>query len=87
MNYALSIVPDFSVMAKRGTTQYRPPNFKGEENPTLEGTPFLALAEVEKRHILRVYEAMKKNKTSTARVLEVDVKTLYNKLRKYGIHP
>lgn len=40
---------------------------------------------VVKDHIIRVYEAMGRNKTQAARVLEIDIKTLYNKLRRYGI--
>ncbi len=41
------------------------------------------LAEVERRHILRVLEANEGNKLRTARVLGINVKTLYNKLKAY----
>ena len=41
------------------------------------------LAEVEKRHILRVLAAAKGNKALAARVLDIDPKTLYNRLKRY----
>ena len=42
------------------------------------------LAEVEKRHILRVLSSTGGNKTRAARILGIDTKTLYNKLKAYG---
>lgn len=42
------------------------------------------LAEIEKRHILRVLSSTDGNKTQAARVLGIDTKTLYNKLKAYG---
>ena len=41
------------------------------------------LHEVERRHILRVLEAHAGNKVRTAKVLGINVKTLYNKLKSY----
>lgn len=43
----------------------------------------LPLAEVEKRHIHRVLASKGGNKTQAARVLGIDTKTLYNKLKSY----
>jgi len=43
----------------------------------------LTLAEVEKRHIQRVLASTAGNKTRAARVLGIDTKTLYNKLKSY----
>lgn len=43
-----------------------------------------SLAEVEKRHILRVLASTGGNKTRAARILGIDTKTLYNKLKTYG---
>ena len=42
------------------------------------------LAEIEKRHILRVVEHSSGNKTRAARILGIDTKTLYNKLKTYS---
>lgn len=42
------------------------------------------LAEIEKRHILRVLASTGGNKTRAARILGIDTKTLYNKLKAYG---
>ena len=44
----------------------------------------LTLAEVERAHVLRVYEANERNKVQTAKSLGVNVKTLYNKLKSYA---
>jgi DNA-binding NtrC family response regulator len=55
----------------------------GEADPQgeLMKTP---LAEIEKRHIMRVVEHNSGNKTRAARVLGIDTKTLYNKLKTYS---
>ncbi|MCB9888375.1 MAG: hypothetical protein H6836_02275 [Planctomycetes bacterium] len=42
------------------------------------------LSEIEKRHILRVLASTQGNKTQAARILGIDTKTLYNKLKAYG---
>lgn len=44
----------------------------------------LPLAEVEKRHILRILASTGGNKTRAAKILGIDTKTLYNKLKSYG---
>ncbi len=46
-----------------------------------EGT----LSEVEKKHILRILHEKQLNKTLAAEVLGISLKTLYNKLKIYGI--
>ena len=43
----------------------------------------LTLAEIEKRHIHRVLASTGGNKTRAARILGIDTKTLYNKLKSY----
>ncbi len=43
----------------------------------------LPLAEVEKRHLQRVLASTGGNKTRAARILGIDTKTLYNKLKSY----
>ncbi len=54
---------------------------------TTQAKGLASLADIERQHILRVYNALSRNKTQTARVLEIDIKTLYNRLRRYGVHP
>ena len=44
----------------------------------------LPLAEIEKRHIMRVLASTGGNKTRAAKILGIDTKTLYNKLKAYG---
>ncbi len=43
------------------------------------------LADVERRHILAVYEALETNKTHTARILDIGLQTLHRKLKEYGV--
>ena len=45
----------------------------------------LPLDEVEKRHILAVFEAMGRNRRRTSEVLGIDPKTLYRKLLGWGV--
>ncbi len=47
-------------------------------------TDLVSLEEVERRYILHVLQAVGGNKTLAARVLGLDRKTLYRKLRQYG---
>lgn len=44
-----------------------------------------SMTQVEKRHILAVYEATGYNKSHAARVLEIGLQTLHRKLRSYGV--
>ncbi|MCC6672558.1 MAG: hypothetical protein IT458_15950 [Planctomycetes bacterium] len=43
----------------------------------------LSLEELAKRHILRVLASTSGNKTRAAKILGIDTKTLYNKLKNY----
>jgi Nif-specific regulatory protein len=45
----------------------------------------LPLAEVERRHILRVLESVKGNRTAAAKALEIGRNTLARKLKEYGL--
>ncbi len=49
----------------------------GEEN--------LSLAEVEKGHILKVYQQTGQNKTQTAKLLDIGLTTLHRKLKEFGL--
>ncbi len=43
------------------------------------------LRDVERRHILAVYEAVGHNKSQAARVLEIGLQTMHRKLKAYGV--
>ena len=45
----------------------------------------VSLEELSKAHIIKTLEFMRGNKTRTAKILGVTVKTLYNKLHSYGL--
>jgi len=45
----------------------------------------LSLEEVERRHVLRVLEACHGNRTDAAKILDLDRKTLYRKLLRWGL--
>jgi two-component system response regulator AtoC len=51
---------------------------------TDDPSEMVPLAEVERRYVLRVLEAVGGNKTSAAQILGVTRKTLYRKLEEYG---
>src|SRR5215213_1410003 len=48
------------------------------------GESLLPLAELEKNHICRVFESTNRNRLQTAKLLGIDRRTLFNKLRQYG---
>ena len=49
-----------------------------------DDAPLLTLAEVEKEHILKVYEKIGRNKSQAARLLGIGLNTLRRKLKEYG---
>jgi DNA-binding NtrC family response regulator len=53
--------------------------------PTPDLLPDRALADVERQHILSTLERHRWNKKRVASILGIDTKTLYNKLRRYGV--
>jgi DNA-binding NtrC family response regulator len=53
-------------------------------SPEIEGK-LLSLDEVERRHILKVLRHTGGNRARAAKILDVDPKTLYNKLRAYNL--
>ena len=53
-------------------------------SPDAVPAEMLPLAEVEKRHILRVLDACKGNRTAAARALQIGRNTLARKLKEYG---
>jgi two-component system response regulator HydG len=57
-------------------------------HPSLSGTELpelLTLEEVERRHVLRVLSACNGNRTDAAKMLDLDRKTLYRKLLRWGV--
>jgi two-component system, NtrC family, response regulator AtoC len=57
-------------------------------NAALSGSDLpelLTLEEIERRHTMRVLDACKGNRTDAAKILEVDRKTLYRKLLRWGV--
>jgi len=55
-------------------------SMSGTDHPEL-----MTLEEVERRHVLRVLEACQGNRTDAAKVLDLDRKTLYRKLLRWGV--
>lgn len=80
---ALTVSPQITVddlpekIIKHSTKQLV---FAGDDPSSLQ-----PLAEVERRYILHVLDVCRNNRTSTAHVLGMDRKTLYRKLRQYGV--
>ena len=63
-----------------------PPELIGQDrSPATEGNEPLLLAEVERRHILRVLERCGRNRKETAQALGIATNTLWRKLRAYGV--
>jgi Nif-specific regulatory protein len=56
-----------------------------EENAELFQFSEMTLDELEKKHICRTLDHLEGNKTKTAKMLGITVKTLYNKLHSYGM--
>ena len=60
-----------------------PENFRFQRPPTAGNDGYLPLAEVERRHVMRVLEVTGGNVTAAARRLEVDRMTLHRKIREW----
>jgi two-component system response regulator HydG len=58
----------------------RSTSMQGPDHPEL-----MTLEEVERRHVLRVLEACEGNRTDAAKILDLDRKTLYRKLLRWGV--
>ena len=66
--------------------EFNPEDFKDFKKPRLfDFNLDMPLAEIEKGHILRALAYNHGNKTKTAESLGITIKTLYNKLHKYGV--
>jgi len=75
--------PEHLGLAKTPASQA--PGAAPEAVPAAAGAPTaLTLAELEKRHILAVVEQCKGNRTQAAKILDVSIRTLRNKLHEYN---
>jgi DNA-binding NtrC family response regulator len=80
----LSVLSENQVL----TVEMLPSNILGRmvrDAPGPDGFADVPLAEVERHHILRTLERHRWNKKRVAGILGIDTKTLYNKLRRYGV--
>ncbi len=64
-----------------------PLEIQGARNETPDAPDSMELSAVERRHIARVLEHTRWNKTETARLLRIGLTTLYRKIEEYGIVP
>jgi len=84
-----SIAATPSTPADSGAKRQTPPVITpelGSSGGAGEFPPDMPLEEVERRHILKALEHLEGNKTKTAHSLGITIKTLYNKLQRYGLH-
>jgi DNA-binding NtrC family response regulator len=90
----LSVLADSQVLtvdalppaiAKAGQEPPEPGGARPTDETGSDGAPDLTLDEVERHHILRTLERHRWNKKRVAGILGIDTKTLYNKLRRYGV--
>jgi DNA-binding NtrC family response regulator len=78
-------------LAERGVIEpahlkVRGPAARPAQAPPESTPPSLAtLEEVERRHILAAYDALGRNKTRTARALDIGLHTLQRKLKAFGV--
>ena len=56
-----------------------------KNNPSPSQDQPLALHEIEKRHILEIYNHADQNKSEAARLLEISLSTLRRRLESYGV--
>jgi two-component system response regulator AtoC len=67
-----------------------PPMLRTEEKAAVDSSHPHALlmeplAEIERKHILAVYQALQQNKTQTAKILGIALPTLHRKLKAYNV--
>jgi DNA-binding NtrC family response regulator len=60
-------------------------NFDSQTKECMDIDDVMTLEELERKYILKIYEANDRNKTKTAELLNISRLTLRNKLKEYGI--
>jgi len=70
--------------AHLGLTE-RPHPAAGMPSSTGDGGEFLTMSEMEKRHVLAALERSKGNRTQAAKMLDISIRTLRNKLHEYNM--
>jgi len=76
------ITPDLFPFAPQKTVYAPPSSVPRTESETFTASPLWA---VEGDHIQKVIELVEQNKSQAAKLLEIDRKTLYSKLERYGL--
>ncbi|NVO00529.1 MAG: sigma-54-dependent Fis family transcriptional regulator [Geobacteraceae bacterium] len=76
------ITPDLFPFAPQKPSYTPAVNVTMSESATFNASP---LWTVERDHILKVLELVEQNKSQAAKILEIDRKTLYSKLERYGL--
>lgn len=76
------ITPDLFPFAPQKAVYAPAPSVARAENATFAASPLWA---VERDHIQKVLELVEQNKSQAAKLLEIDRKTLYSKLERYGL--
>jgi two-component system NtrC family response regulator len=77
------ITPDLFPFAPQKAVYVPPPSaVRAAESPAFAATPLWV---VERDHIQKVLELVEQNKSQAAKLLEIDRKTLYSKLERYGL--
>jgi DNA-binding NtrC family response regulator len=61
-------------------------NGGGSSDESTDPTLKSVLKKVEREHIIDTLKKTKWNRAETAKILEIDSKTLYNKMKEYGIN-
>jgi two-component system nitrogen regulation response regulator GlnG len=59
----------------------------GAEMPSMKQIVERAVGDIEREALLEALRRAAGNKAGAARLLRIDYKTLYSKLKKYGLHP
>ena len=80
------IDPDhLNVSAAPVKTPQKPVESNGRPEAEPENTSFMTLYDIEKRHILTALDQCHQNRTQAARLLDINIRTLRNKLNEYKL--